>query len=206
MPSIFDRAVETSFKPTEGGYEFRCATPWLLGSWRRYLVNEAQKASLAAYLRQRQRFLLRLMVVGVLVAAGLTVWFQASSAPDPSTAGLFIILTLAAMLAVALARHLYLMREIEPLLAELTRLDEHVTLHQQIVGVAAVIKPVPLMLGGVGGALIAASNIKSIWLAVSEGSVGLDIVWSLLGLLAGVVLTSYFAYLVILKRRLGRRS
>jgi hypothetical protein len=61
------------------------------------------------------------------------------------------------------------------------------------------------VLGGVGGALIAAANIKSMFLALAEGRIGLDIVWSLLGLLVGAALTSYFAYLAILKRRLRHR-
>jgi hypothetical protein len=205
MPSLLDRAVEASFKPTEGGYEFRFPNPWLLGSWRRYLVNEAQKERLADFLRQRQRFLLRLLAATVLIAAALTVWLQVSPAADPALAGLIIILALAAMLALALVQHFSLMRRIEPVLAGLSRIDEPVTLHEQIVGVAAAIGTLPVALGGMGGVLIAAANFKSLVLAFSEGSVGFDLVWSVLGLLVGVGLAGYFGYLGVLKRKLKRK-
>jgi hypothetical protein len=205
MPSIFDRAVEASFKPAEGGYDFRCPSPWLIGSWRIYRVNEAQKERLAACLRQRQRLVLALLAGCLLTAAAFTMWFQASPDLDPAVGGLFVIVALAAMLVIAVVQHLYLMSKIEPVLAEVRRPGEHAGLHEQIVGVAASITRVPLVLGGVGGALIAAANIKSIGLAVSEGRIGPDIIWSVLGLLLGLALTGYFGYLAILKRRLRQR-
>jgi hypothetical protein len=109
------------------------------------------------------------------------------------------------LLAIAVVQHVYLMRKIEPVLAEVRRPGEHSSLHEQIVGVAASISPLPLVLGGVGGALIAAANIKSMILAVAEGRVGLDLIWSVLGLLVGAALTGYFGYLALLKRRLRQR-
>jgi hypothetical protein len=204
MPSIFDRAVEASFKPAEDGYDFRCPSPWLLGSWRIYRVNEAQKERLAECLRSRQRLVLRLLAVCLLIAAAFTA-VQAKADSDPAIAGLFVIVILAVLLVIAVVQHVYLMRKIEPVLAEVRRPGEHASLHEQIVGVAASISPLPVVLGGVGGALIAAANIKSIILAVAEGRVGLDLIWSLLGLLVGAALTSYFGYLAVLKRRLRQR-
>jgi hypothetical protein len=204
MPSLFDRAVEASFKPAEGGYDFRCPSPWLLGSWRLYRVNQAQKEHLSECLRLRQRLVLRLLVGCLLIAAAFTA-VQAKTDSDPALAAAFVIVILAVLLAIAVVQHVYLMRKIEPVLAEVRRPGEHTGLHEQIVGIAASISPVPLVLGGVGGALIAAANIKSMILALAEGRIGLDIVWSLLGLLVGAALTSYFAYLAILKRRLRHR-
>jgi hypothetical protein len=110
-----------------------------------------------------------------------------------------------ALFAVGVGQHIYLMRKIEPVLAEVSRPGEHATLHGQIVAVAAAITPLPLMLGGVGGALIAAAGIKAIALALADGHIGLDIIWSVLETLIGAALTGYFAYLAILKRRMRHR-
>ena len=205
MPSIFDRAIDASFKPSEGGYDFRCPSPWLIGSWHTYRVSADQKERLAVCLRQRQRLVLRLAVLCLLIAAAFTVWLQTHPDFDPAIAGLFVVVALAVMLVIAVVQHIYLMRKIEPVLAEVRRPGEHASLHEQIVGVAATITALPLTLGGVGGALIAAASIKSIALAFAEGTIGLDIIWSVLQLLVGAALTAYFAYLVILKRRLRQR-
>jgi hypothetical protein len=208
MASLFDRAVEASFKPNDGGYVFRCPSPWLFGSWRTYLVNEAQKASLAAHLRQRQRLLLWLMAIYLTIAFAATMLFQSSGAPDTSTAGFLavVVSTLLGMLALALVPHLYLMRKIKPMLADLQRADAPVGLHEQLFGVAAVISPVNLALGGLGGVLVAIANIKTIAEELSGGRPGSQVLWSAAGLLVGVALASYFAYLTILKRRLKRKA
>jgi hypothetical protein len=205
MASIFDRAVEASFKPTEGGYEFRCPAPWIIGSWRTYRVSVDQKERLAMCLRQRQRLVLRLVLPCLLIAAAVTVWFGARPDFDPTIGGLFVILALAAMLVIAVVQHIYLMRKIEPVLAEVRRPGEHATLREQIAGVAATITAVPLTLGGVGGALIAAAGIKSIGLAFADGRIDLDLIWSVLQFLVGAALAGYFGYLAILKRRLRQR-
>jgi MFS family permease len=201
--------VQASFKPTAGGYVFRCPNPWLFGRWRSYLVNEAQKETLAVHLRQRQRLILWLMAIYLLVALGLTALFGSLGAPpDPSTAGLLAVIAAAllGMLALALVPHLYLMRKIEPLLAQMQRTDEQTTLREQIFGIAAVISPVNLALGGLGGFLIAVANIKSIAEELSEGRFGSQLLWPAMGLLIGVLLASYFAYLAVLKRRLKRKA
>jgi hypothetical protein len=205
MPSIFDRAINASFKPTEGGYDFRCPSPWLIGSWHTYRVSADQKERLAVCLRQRQRLVLRLAVLCLLIAAAFTVWLQTRPDFDPAIGGVFVVVALAAMFAIAVVQHIYLMRKIEPVLAEVRCPGEHASLHEQIVGVATTITALPLTLGGVGGALIAAASIKSIALAFAQGTIGLDIIWSVLQLLVGAALTAYFAYLVILKRRLRQR-
>jgi hypothetical protein len=210
MAGWYERAVQTSFKPTaEGGYVYRCPNPWLFGRWRNYLVNETQKESLAVHLRQRQRLILWLMGIYLLIGLGLTLLFGSSGATsEPTKAGFFAFLALAmlGMLALALVPHLYLMRNIAPLLAQLQRADEPVTLREQLFGVAAVISNVHLALGGLGGALIAAANIKTIAEALLEGSAGSQLLFSGVGLFVGLGLASYFAYLAILKRRLKRKA
>jgi hypothetical protein len=207
MASWYERAVQTSFKPAPEGYVFRCPNPWLFGRSRSYLVSEAQKEALSVFLRQRQRLILRLLSIYLLIAFGATMLLQ-SSAPDTAADGFLaiVVLTLLGMLALALLPHLYLMRKIEPLLAQLPRADEQTTLRGQLFGVAAVISPLHLALGGLGGFLVAVANIKTIAEQLAQGSVDSQIVWPAGGLLVGVGLASYFAYLAILKRRLKRNA
>jgi len=208
MASLFDRAVDASFKPVPGGYEFRRPNPWLFGFWRTYLVNDAQKEVLAAFVRQRQRLILGLLAVYLLMGMVATVLFQLLGPPDLAS-GAFLAIVVAAMLgmlALALVPHLYLMRKIEPLLAELQRTDEQATLHQQLFGVAAVISPLHLALGGGGGFLVAASNVKSLADLIAQGAAASELVWSAFGLLIGFLLASYFLYLAILRRRLKRNA
>ncbi|HWZ09814.1 MAG TPA: hypothetical protein VNW48_01865 [Xanthobacteraceae bacterium] len=209
MASWYEKAVQTSFKPApEGGYVFRCPNPWLFGRWRSYLVNEHEKEMLAVHLRQRQRLILWLMAIYLVIAFGATMLLQSSDAPDPSTSAFLgvVALTMLGMLALALVPHLYLMRKIEPLVAQLPRTDDRATLHEQLFGVAAVISNVHLAMGGVGGVLIAIANIKTIVEELSGGQPGSQLIWSAIGLLVGVSLASYFAYLAILKRRLKRKT
>jgi hypothetical protein len=208
MASLFDRAVEASFKPVPGGYEFRRPNPWLFGFWRTYLVNDAQKEVLAAFVRQRQRLILGLLAIYLLMGFVATVLFQALGPPDLAPAAFLAVVVAAmlGMLALALVPHLYLMRKIEPLLAELQRTDEQATLHQQLFGVAAVISPLHLALGGGGGFLVAASNVKSLADLIAQGAAASELVWSAFGLLIGFLLASYFLYLAILRRRLKRNA
>jgi hypothetical protein len=207
VASLFDRAVETSFKPSEGGgYVFHRPNAWLFGPMRTYRVNEAQKQSLAACLRQRQRLALGLMAIYLAIAFGVSMLFETSvAAPDPSSTGFvaLVVIALMGMLALALVPHLYLVRKLKPLLADLQRADEPMTLHEQLFGVASVISPLHLGLGGLGGFLVALSNIKTIAEVLYGGTDG-SLLWSGFGLLCGTVLMAYFGYLTLLRRKLKR--
>jgi hypothetical protein len=198
--------VETAFKPAEGGgYVFHCPNPWLFGQMRTYLVDEAQKAQLAAFLRQRQRIILRLLALYVLLGLALTTGFQQGGAtPDTSSFAAMVALALLGMLALALVPNLYLTRKIRPLLAALPPAERPASFHEQIFGVAAVISNMHLALGGLGGFLVAASNIYSIYGVLYGGKEG-SLIWSGFGLLCGLVLAGYFAYLTFLKRQLKRK-
>jgi hypothetical protein len=209
MAGVLDRAVEAAFKPVPGGYEFRRPNPWLFGFWRTYLVNDAQKEVLAACVRQRQRLILGLLGIYLLLAAAATVLFQAMGGPpnlSPAQFATVVVAAMLGMLLLALVPHIYLMRKIEPLLAQLQRTDEQATFHQQLFGVAAVISPVHLALGGLGGFLVAASNVKGIADLIAQGAIGSELLWPAFGLLIGFTLASYFAYLAVLRRRLKRGS
>jgi hypothetical protein len=207
MASMFDRAVAASFKPVPGGYEFRRPSPWLFGHWRTYLVNETQKEVLAAHVRRRQRLMLWLLAIYLLISFAVTVAFESlGGRPDLSTAefATLVVVAMLGMLTLALVPHIYLMRKIEPVLAGLQRTDEQATLHQQLFGVAAVISPLHLGLGGLGGFLIAASNVKGIADLIALDAIGSELFWPAFGLLIGFLLASYFAYLTVLRRRLKR--
>ena len=209
MANWYERTAQASFKQTPDGHEFRCPNPWLFGRWRSYLVNDAQKESLAACLRQRQRLILWLVTIYLLAGLGFTLLFWWSgTAPDPKNGDFFAFVALAmlGMLALALVPHLYLMRKIAPLLAPLQRADEPSTLREQLFGVAAVISNAHLAAGGLGGFLIAVSNIKTIAEGLLEGRPVSELYLSALGLLVGVLMASYFLYLAILKRKLKRKA
>ena len=209
MAGVLDRAVEAAFKPVPGGYEFRRPNPWLFGFWRTYLVNDAQKEALAAFVRQRQRLILGLLAIYLLLGFAVTIAFERSGGPPDLSPAQFLAVVLAAlagMLLLALVPHIYLMRKVEPLLAQLQRTDEQATLHQQLFGVAAVISPVHLALGGLGGFLVAASNVKGIADLIVQGAPASELLWPGIGLLIGFTLASYFAYLTVLRRRLKRGS
>jgi hypothetical protein len=209
MASWYNKAVETSFKPApEGGYVYRCPNPWLFGHWRSYLVNEAQRESLSAHLRQRQRLTLWLFGFYLLVAFGFTLVFGSSgNGPDPTSGGfyIFVALALLGMLALALVPHIYLMRKIAPLLVQLPRAEPPVSFHDQLFGVAAVISYLHLALGGFGGVLVVIANIKTMVEYLSAGVDGTQLLWPGFGLVFGSLFAGYFLYLTILKRKLQRK-
>ena len=208
MASWYERAVQASFKPAPEGYEFRCPSPWLFGHWRGYLVNEAQKEKLAEHLRQRQRLMMGLMAVYLLIALGITLAFQASGPPDTSSSAFLdlVVLTTLVVVGLALMPHFYLMRKIKPLLAQLPRTADHATLHQQLFGVASVISNLHLAMGGGGGVLIAIANVKGMVDVIAGGQPAAQLFWPALGLLIGVAMAAYFTYLALLKRRLKRAA
>jgi hypothetical protein len=55
MAGLYDGLEEVAFKRTEGGYVFQANNRFLIGPRRRFLVNEAQKADIAACMRETLR-------------------------------------------------------------------------------------------------------------------------------------------------------
>ena len=208
MTSLYERAVQASFTPAPDGHVFRCPSPWLFGHWRSYLVNDAQKEMLAAHLRQRQRLIMGLMAIYLLIALGFTLAFQSSGPPDTSSSAFLdgVVVTMLVMIGLALMPHFYLMRKIGPLLAQLPRSDDHATLHQQLFGVASVISNLHLAMGGGGGVLIAIANTKGLADVIAGGQPAAQLFWPVLGLVIGVLMAAYFTYLWLLKRRLKRKA
>ncbi len=206
-PDPRDKAIESWFTPTEGGYTFRYPSPWLFGHWRSYLVSEAQKQGLMVFLRFRRQLLLRYLAAYLLVGALLSI--LASTQPalsDLSTTamGALIVAALAAMVAVMVVPHLYLLRRMEPILRQARRTDELGTLREQIFGVADVVPMGLLVVGGAGFFLAALISVDSLAEAVAQGSDPWRLAEAGAGLFVSTLLTTYFIYIIILKRRLKR--
>jgi hypothetical protein len=83
MAGLYDGLEEVAFKRTEGGYVFQANNRFLIGPRRRFLVNEAQKADIAACMRETLKrikpFVFAMMVVLPAAIGLLIYWFIATS-------------------------------------------------------------------------------------------------------------------------------
>jgi hypothetical protein len=79
MAGIYDGLEEIGFKPIAGGYLFQTSNRWLIGPSRRYVVDEAQKADIAACIRDTFRrikpFAIAAAFVIPLMMLGAIFWF-----------------------------------------------------------------------------------------------------------------------------------
>ena len=84
MAGLYDGLEEVAFKRTEGGYVFQANNRFLIGPRRRFLVNEAQKADIAACMRETLRrikpFVFVKMAALPAAIGGLIYWFVVTSA------------------------------------------------------------------------------------------------------------------------------
>src|ERR1700735_1173911 len=84
MAGLYDGLEEVAFKRTEGGYVFQANNRFLIGPRRRFLVNEAQKADIAACMRETLRrikpFVFVMMAALRAAIGGLIYWFVVTSA------------------------------------------------------------------------------------------------------------------------------
>ncbi len=210
MARWYEGAEEAAFKPVAGGYVFQPPSLfWPFSRSRGYLVNEAQKAELAACLRRQRRLIFLLIIAYVLIGLGLTTAIGMWGAPGRISPVEFIaIVTVTALAAVpiVIVPHIYLVRSLRPLIAELPRSDERITVGDQFRRLAAAVSVPLLLLGGIGGGLMIIGNIVSIVDVIAEDRGGSKLYWPIFGLLFGVLLTGYFAYLAVLKAKLKRRA
>ena len=85
MAGLYNGAEELAFTPVAGGFVFQTNNPWLFGPRRRYFVNEAQKAIIAARIRETLRRIIPVVIVAAIVIplalVGGTLWlaFQGAS-------------------------------------------------------------------------------------------------------------------------------
>jgi hypothetical protein len=79
MAGLYDGLEDVAFKRIAGGYVFQSNNPWLIGPRRRYVVNDAQKAEIAASIRETLRrikpFVFVAMVLIPAVLTGSIFWF-----------------------------------------------------------------------------------------------------------------------------------
>ena len=109
MAKWYEGAEEAAFKPVAGGYLFQAPNPWPFGRSSAYLVNEAQKATLAARLRRMRRQILRLAVLFMVLAvvvSGIVGTTGAWDALSPAGFAAILAVMILAMLSVPLVVHL----------------------------------------------------------------------------------------------------
>jgi hypothetical protein len=79
MAGLYDGLEEVPFKRISGGYLFQTNNPWFFGPKQRHLVNEAQKAQIAACIRDNLRrikpFVFVAMVLIPAMLIGSIFWF-----------------------------------------------------------------------------------------------------------------------------------
>jgi hypothetical protein len=79
MAGLYDGLEEVPFKRIAGGYVFQTNNPWFIGPKRRYVVNDAQKAEIAACIRETFRrmkpFVFVAMVLIPAILLGSIFWF-----------------------------------------------------------------------------------------------------------------------------------
>jgi hypothetical protein len=210
MAKWYEGAEEAAFKPVADGYVFQPPSLfWPFKPSPGYLVNEVQKAELAACLRRQRRRVFFLLVVYVLIVLGLMVAVGMSDALLRISSWVFVaivIVTALAVIPIVIVPHIYLVHTMRPLLADLPRTDERITLGDQLHSLATAISGKLLALGGIGGGMMIIGNVVSLVDAIAEDRGGSRLYGPILGLVFGALLTSYFAYLALLKRRLKRKA
>jgi hypothetical protein len=214
MSRWYEGAEEAAFKPVPGGYVAQLPSPKLFGRPRRYLVNEAQKAEIAAALRRQRRLMLVLMPIPLAIAliAGLVyVMSHAQSGPalSPLMIGTGTALLFVFVVFVVFLVNIHVMRQLRPLLAMLPRTDQRIRFGEQVERVAGAVSGKVLAVGLISGAVVTVVNLLMIADAVWEGRADIMLQrGNAIAALGGAVLTAYFAWLVILRCRLprGQRS
>ncbi|HEY6259036.1 MAG TPA: hypothetical protein VIY51_24935 [Xanthobacteraceae bacterium] len=205
MARWYEGAEEAAFKPVGGGYVFQPPTlSWPLTRAPAYLVNEAQKAELAACLRRQRVQTILVMMVVMLVGLGLGVLIAATGAALRISTVEFIavfVMTLLAVIAIAFLPYFFAVRAMRPLLAGAPRTEERIATGERLQRIAQTVSPKLLWLGGAGGIMMIVGNLMTIADEISGGRAVFVFPWQIFGLVVGALLTSYFVYLGILRKR-----
>jgi hypothetical protein len=202
-------AIEAAqFKRVEGGYVFTAPNPRLFGPARSYLVNEAQKADIAARLRRARRtiapFVIVLNTLMIIGVAALAAFLLDYSLPTVTKALIVVVPTVVAMLVTMLVTivpvQVYSERALRRLLAGLPQTPERITFRDRAETVTKVTSFRNLLGWGLFsfalGGLMVFNLLKYpdlVWL-FAFGAV-------LFGLSA-----ASFIFLAIVKAKLGRRA
>jgi hypothetical protein len=196
---------EPAFKPVSGGHVFQSPNPWLFARPRYYLVNDAQKAAIGDCLRKRAIFaLFGLLVIVVAMALALAlVVYLGLPRLSPVLAGISVAVVL--LIPVLIAPHIYLMRMLGPIIRDLPTTDQRITTREQFAKIAVGSPKWLLYVGMSGGLLMVLGGMFGLYDLASEGGSAGRWTSTVVSTTAGVLMTAYFAYLVI-KKKAARAS
>ena len=210
MARWYQGAEEAAFKPVSGGYVAQLPGPSLFGRSRSYLVTEVQKAEIVGALRRQ-----RLMMIGLMLAmaalggaCGLllgTVRGQ-GYAISPWSIGLGTAGFLVLIFAACLLMTRYALQRLQPLLATLPRTEERITANERLEKAAFSVSAKVLAVGVTCGPVVVIANTLMVAHSIHQGRLEITALWNAIAGSGGLVLTGYFIWLVVLRRRLARRQ
>jgi hypothetical protein len=208
MGRWYEGAEEAAFKPVPGGYVAQLPGPRLLGRSCSYLVNEAQKAEIIAVLRRQRLMMIGLMLGLAVVGAGcglLVGLLHGQGSPvSPLSIAIGTALFLVAIFVACLLMTIYALQPLRPLLAALPRTEERISVNERVGSVGRSISPKVLAVGIVSGPVVVITNTLTVAHALYEGRLEITALWNALVGFGALVLTAYFIWLVILRRRCAR--
>jgi hypothetical protein len=131
MAGLYDGMEEAAFKRIDAGWVFQSRNPWLFGRSRYYLVDEAQKTAIAGCIRETLRKLkpvviAAMFIIPLLNVGGVFLLVTLGRATPVNTVALMLVLFGP---YVALT-HVFSIRKLRPLLTDLPRTGERITLRE----------------------------------------------------------------------------
>jgi hypothetical protein len=129
----FARMEELSFKRTPEGWVFQAPNPWLIGPRRHYLVNDAQKAEIAAQLRRMWTMVLLAIIALVAVAVPLSMSLMGDKHPIAMLAAWVLFGAVAGFMVSA-----YTVLRMRPMIAGLAPTTQRITQCEAVLGQARI--------------------------------------------------------------------
>jgi hypothetical protein len=131
----FEAAV---FKRVPDGFIFRAPNPWMFGRARHYLVNEAQKAEIAARATGAgRRGLLLAFLIWLAVFAGIVVALALLTGHDDPTSTDVAILFVSAVASLLVCLNVWYLWVLRPFIAGLPESHERITYRERREGMRA---------------------------------------------------------------------
>jgi hypothetical protein len=131
MAGLYDGMEEAAFKRIDGGYVFQASNPWFFGRYRRYLVNETQKTAIAGCIRETLRRVKPVVIAAMVIMPLLILGgaFLLVALGRTTTIDIVALMVIVFGPYIALM-HIYGVRRLRPLLADLPRTRERITLRE----------------------------------------------------------------------------
>jgi MFS family permease len=210
MGRWYEGAEEAAFKAVSGGYVAQLPGPFLVGRSRSYFVNEAQKAEIVAVLRRQRLMMIGLMLGLAVVGAGcgllLGVAHGHGYAVSSLSIGIGTALFLVLIFAACLLLTVFALRPLQPLLATLPRTEERISFNERAERVARSVSAKIVAVGIICGPIVVISNALVVTHSIHQGRFEITALWNAIAGFGALVLTAYFVWLGILRRRLARRQ